>query len=187
MIRGEKIELRAVNPKAHGVQLLEWRNTPELRRWFREYREITWDEHVNYWHSRTGKRDETHFVVTASFPIEQGPAKGVPKSTIIGYAGFTKIHPVNRTAEFGIYLAPEYQGKGFGKDALLTLLRYGFHELNLNHIWAEVYDDNAALEVYKHVGFMVEGEMRNHVFKHGYYLSAHIVGMLYREWEQIHG
>jgi len=189
MIRGEKIELRAVsaNPEVL-ARLRDWRNTPELRRWFREYREITWNEHIEYWKGRDGRKDECHFCILTSADEMKKVKTIEPKDDdeypwIIGYAGLTKIHPVNRTAEFGIYLAPEYQRKGFGKDALMTLLRYGFEELNLNRIWAEVYAGNDALKLYQRIGFKQEGTLHEHVFKDGSYIDSYMIGLLRTEWD----
>jgi len=188
MIRGEKIELRGVGGYSETstlAQLMEWRNLPEMRRWFREYRELTWGEHIEYWKSRANRKDECHFVVSTQTVNVFDPSVHDLKNpfTVIGYAGLTKIHPVNRTAEFGIYLAPEYQGKGFGKDALITLLRYGFEELNLNRIWAEVYAGNNALKLYQRIGFKQEGTLHEHVFKDGSYIDSYMIGLLRTEWD----
>ena len=89
------------------------------------------------------------------------------------------------TGEFGIYIGDDdYRNGGFGSDALRTLIKYGFEDLNLNRIWCEVYDNNAALEVYKHIGFIYEGKMRENYYHEGQYWDSHILGMLKKEYNE---
>ena len=97
-------------------------------------------------------------------------------SRIIGIVCLNHIHFHNRTGEFGITLADdEYRGKGFGKDILLTIINYGFKELNLNRIWCEVYSNNNSIHLYKKLGFVSEGILREHVYKNGKYLDSIII------------
>ena len=106
---------------------------------------------------------------------------------LIGHCGLYYINWVYRTGEFGIYIGDQnYKGKGYGSDSLRTLIKYGFDDLNLNRIWAEVYTNNAALDLYTRVGFVVEGAMRQTVYKNGRYYDSTIIGMLKSEYEQLY-
>ena len=104
---------------------------------------------------------------------------------IIGVVFLNHIHPVHRTGEFGITLAdPDYRGKGLGRDALLTILSYGFNELNLNRIWCEVYSNNSSINLYRKIGFKQEGVLRKHIYKNGEYLDSIMMGMLKSEFQK---
>jgi RimJ/RimL family protein N-acetyltransferase len=73
---------------------------------------------------------------------------------------------------------------GYGSDALRTLIKYGFNDLNLNKIWCEVYKNNEALDVYKHIGFKYEGTLRDNYYNEGQYWDSDILSMLKKEYEK---
>lgn len=174
MIRGKSITLH--KPTLEDMPLLhKWRNNPDHRKYYREYRESTLDDQIS-WYNNILLKDPTwhHFVVK---PLE--------KDKVIGVVFLNHIHPVYKTGEFGITLGdPEYRGKGYGKDMLITLIKYGFEELNLNRIWCEVYSNNNSIHLYRKIGFKDEGILRQHVFKENTYLDSHILGMLKSEYNE---
>jgi len=47
MIKGQHTALRAIE-REDLPSLLSWRNDPELRRYFREYRELNFQQQINY-------------------------------------------------------------------------------------------------------------------------------------------
>lgn len=63
----------------------------------------------------------------------------------------------NRTfdaAEWGIVITTKMQNKGYGKEALMRSVEYGFNELGLNRVFLSVYADNPrAVHVYEKCGF----------------------------------
>ncbi|WP_180357829.1 GNAT family N-acetyltransferase [Streptomyces sp. NP160] len=64
----------------------------------------------------------------------------------------------DRSAELGVLLGPEHQGRGLGPDALRVLLRYAFDELGLHRVSLEVWAFNdRALAAYRRAGFTEEG------------------------------
>lgn len=174
MIIGNKIILskpvREDMPK-----LLEWRNNPNHRKYYREYRESNIEDQIT-WYENIMMKDPSwhHFVV-----------KPINSNKIIGVVFLNHIHPVYKTGEFGITLGdPEYRGKGYGRDMLETLIKYGFEELNLNRIWCEVYSNNDSIHLYRKIGFKDEGILRQHVFKNGEYLDSYVLGMLKTEYNE---
>jgi UDP-4-amino-4,6-dideoxy-N-acetyl-beta-L-altrosamine N-acetyltransferase len=176
MIKGKKIELHKPE-RDDMILLLEWRNNPDHRKYYREYRESTLEDQLN-WYDNVMTKDDTwhHFI-----------AKPIGVEKVIGVVFLNHIHPVYRTGEFGITLGdPNYRGKGFGKDMLLTILEYGFNELNLNRIWCEVYSNNESVHMYRKIGFKDEGVLRSHVYKNGEYIDSLILGMLKSEYNEIY-
>ena len=104
---------------------------------------------------------------------------------LLGHCGLYYIDWIHRFGEFGIYIGDDdFRSGGYGSDALRTLIGYGFNDLNLNKIWCEVYDNNDALKVYEHIGFVYEGKMRQNYFNEGKYWDAHILSMLKEEYEK---
>tara|TARA_R110002074_G_scaffold29132_1_gene83631 strand:+ start:135 stop:677 length:543 start_codon:yes stop_codon:yes gene_type:complete len=177
MIRGKKVSLHAVE-KEHLPILQNWRNDPEYRKYYREYRELTLSHKENWYKNKIVDDDTWQFFVV----------KPNKEDVVIGSCGLIYINWVHRTAEFSITIGEQNcRGKGYGSDTLRTLIKYGFEELNLNRIWCEVYDNNDAVEIYRHIGFKDEGRMRQTAYKNGKYLDSFLLSMLREDYEQIEG
>jgi RimJ/RimL family protein N-acetyltransferase len=91
----------------------------------------------------------------------------------IGNVQLTNIHPINRSAEFSIFIGEKtYWSKGFGSEATQQMIEHGFRDRNLHRIYLTVLESNVrAIEMYKKVGFVYEGTMRDAVFKNNSYHS----------------
>ena len=199
MIEGKKVYLKAVERK-NLEQLRLWRNEEWLRKYFREYREITesmqkaWyennvaqnDKFVNFeiWAKRTAA-DQIRIIKEFGAPAQPIRVTDNSRDSLIGMCGLYYINFVNRTSEFAIYIGDvRFSRMGYGSDALRTLLKYGFEEMNLHRIWCEVYDGNGAIELYKKLGFVQEGTLRQHTYSGGKYMDSHILGLLKEDWEK---
>jgi UDP-4-amino-4,6-dideoxy-N-acetyl-beta-L-altrosamine N-acetyltransferase len=175
MIKGKKVNLTKVD-RENIEQLREWRNSPLLRKYFREHREIN-KENQSCWYETKVLGDPNQY----NFEIRVNE-----NSELIGHCGLYYINWISRTAEFGIYIGDtNYRNGGYGSDTLRTLIGYGFNDLNLNRIWCEVYDNNKSIEVYKHIGFKYEGTLRQNYYNEGKYWDAHLLGMLKSDYESI--
>lgn len=173
MIEGNKVILESVDSE-HIEQFRTWRNNPNLRKYFREYREIS-DLMQKKWFDKINTDPNQ-----VNFSI-----KDKKTGKLIGHCGLYYINWINRTGEFGIYIGEEtYRNGGYGSDSLRCLIRYGFNDINLNKIWCEVYDNNASIDVYKRIGFVFEGTMRENYYNEGKYWDSHILSILKREWDE---
>ena len=87
----------------------------------------------------------------------------------IGNIKLGNIHWINRTAEIGILIGDKSSwGKGFGRDACSLVVDYAFTTLNLRKVWLAVYSDNVpAWELYKKLGFIQEGCLKDHIYSDG--------------------
>jgi RimJ/RimL family protein N-acetyltransferase len=80
----------------------------------------------------------------------------------IGWVTLQGVKSRNRSAEFGIAIGePDARGRGFGTEATLLTLDYGFTVLGLHLIWLNCASVNErAIEVYRNVGFREGGRVR---------------------------
>lgn len=62
--------------------------------------------------------------------------------TTMGCIDLFDFDPRNRRAALGMYIAPEYRGKGVGKAALEALETYAFTHLNLRVLYAVIATSN---------------------------------------------
>lgn len=63
---------------------------------------------------------------------------------LIGTICFWHFEKENFRAETGYVLHPDYQGKGIMKEAMTTILDYGFNIMNLHSVTANVNPENIA-------------------------------------------
>lgn len=104
---------------------------------------------------------------------------------LIGQCGFIKVNWKNRTGEIAILIGhKDYRGKGFGPDAVQTLCRFGFQEMNLRKIKASVFDFNRqALRCYEKCGFQAEGRLQKEIYREGAYHDV-VQMCLFRDMEE---
>jgi|GEM_PF-267891 len=109
--------------------------------------------------------------------------------THIGNARLSLIDPIHRVATYGRLIGhQEYRGRGYGSDALVQLLRFGFHHLGLNRIWSSaVMDNEASLGSNDKVGMQREGILREYVFANGKFHDTVVLAMLRKDFDQLHG
>ena len=151
-----------------------WRNAPEIYRYCRQRTPISEAEHMDWLHSLPTRKDVKMFGVRWD---------GEP----VGVCGLTSIDHINQTAEFSLYIAPDFQRNGYGKDALLALLGVGFHDLNLNRIWGETFEFNMAANMFESIGMVKEGIHRQTYFKEGRFIDSFIYSMLRSEYDAKYG
>ncbi len=102
----------------------------------------------------------------------------------LGNLGLHKINWKDRNAELGIVIAKkEDWDKGFGTDAVLTLLDFAFNRMNLHRIYLRVWDYNLrAIRSYEKCGLKKEGVLRAGHFDDGKYHDVILMGILKEEF-----
>jgi len=103
------------------------------------------------------------------------------------HIGNIKLGPINlmhRYASLGILIGdPSFRGKGFAREAIELVLKHAFTQLGLNKVTAGAYTDHVAcLELFKRLGFSVEGRQRNHLYREGAYHDKVLMGLLREEY-----
>ncbi|MDP3222147.1 MAG: GNAT family N-acetyltransferase, partial [Rubrivivax sp.] len=128
MIKGRATALRAIEASDLD-QLLAWRNRPELRRFFREYRELNATQQRQWFDSKVNGDPSTRMFAIVHQDTD----------TLLGAAGLCYIDWINRTADFSLYIGHEglYIDDTLAPDVAVTMIDYAFDELGLNRLWSE--------------------------------------------------
>jgi len=184
MINGRLTTLSDIAPNS-----IEWmrqhRNDPELRKYFREWKDISCSQQELWYNSRGNNSDQNHVYFEIRATKNHG---NILRGDLIGCCNLSYINwQTVRSAEFGVFLSKESRGHGFGYDALKTMFNYGFATMNLNKIWGEVYDNNTSLRLYKNMGFVDDGIARATYFDKGEYGNSNMISMLQSEWFEKYG
>lgn len=87
----------------------------------------------------------------------------------IGNIKIDPIDKVNRSGEYGIMIGNKnFQGKGFASEASRLVIEYCFKNLQLRKVNLGVLAKNKlAINLYKTLGFSIEGIFRKHLFHKG--------------------
>lgn len=176
---GERVSLRAIEPDDLDRYLV-WVNDPEVTRWLA----------LRYPIGREAEREILARLTRANgygdtaFAVEDRTT-----GEHLGTISLFDAKPESRVAEIGIFLgAKDRWGEGFGYDALVTLLRFGFWEMNLRRIELSVLDGNVrAKALYERVGFEEVGRRPGHWYKHGAPLDDFVMSIDREAFEAKHG
>ena len=158
------------------------RNSPRVRVRTREYRALTMLDQER-WYARISAPDTRH-VMFKVLCLKSLADSNHPTDRIVGVVGLCHWDPRDQTAETSFYLLNwRDERKGYMRRALKMLHGWGFDELNLERIWAEVYRFNEpGLALLKTMGFTVEGTLRQHVVREGVRCDSLMLGLLRSEW-----
>lgn len=170
MITGNKIILRPLHSNDWD-KTLKWRNSMEIKNYamIHPY-PITVDQEKD-WYDHILKNITDKIIYFAIDEKQQ--------SKLIGYVFLKNIQWIHRNCTLGIIIGEnDSRGKGYGIEALQLIENYAFHTLNLNKISLEVVAYNqAAINLYKKVGYVVEGTLVNQFFSDNQYHNVCIMSL----------
>ncbi len=158
MIAGEHVILRAFE-REDAERCYRWMNDPNIVRTLKSRYPIAFSNEME-WLQRAMQEtaNDRHFAIERK-----------DDRSHIGNASIHEIDWVSRTAWFGLFIGePTAWNRGFGGDAIGTLMRFAFDEMNLHKLRIGVFDYN---ERAKHVldghGFVVEGKLARDFYREG--------------------
>jgi len=136
--------------------LVKWRNQDRIIEGLFSHRGPTLEEHRRWFARYVEDQSREEFMICLA-----------KSEKPIGTIGLSNIDSEDRKAEYGILIGePDCLGKGFAREASELILDYGFNQLNLQKIYLKVLEKNeAAVALYKKIGFEIEGVLKREAFK----------------------
>jgi RimJ/RimL family protein N-acetyltransferase len=171
MLRGQQIQLRALE-RDDLPRMRDWRNLPELRRHFREFRELNL-VNQEQWFTRISSSPNDFM-----FLIERADDR-----TPIGVCGLVYVHWVLRSADLSLYIGHDetyIDGPGgYAEEAARILVRYAFNNLNMHKVWTELYSfDERKIALYTRLGFSRDAVLRDNCYEDGGYHDSYIYSLI---------
>jgi RimJ/RimL family protein N-acetyltransferase len=158
MIAGEHVILRAFE-REDAERCYRWMNDPNIVRTLKSRYPIAFSNEVE-WLDRAMNpgASERHFAIERK-----------DDRSHIGNASLHDIDWISRTAWFGLFIGePTAWNRGFGSDAIATLVRFAFDEMNLHKVRINVFDYNErAKHVLQNHGFVEEGKLVRDFYREG--------------------
>lgn len=104
---------------------------------------------------------------------------------LIGHGKIAFIDYYNKRCKISITIGNKKDwGKGYAKETLIAVIEYCFKKLKLNRIGAEIFSFNKrSISLIESLGFILEGVIRQNVFKKGSFINEYIYGLLITEWK----
>lgn len=123
--------------------------------------------------------------VEESYSKETGINWGIVEklsNSFIGYFGFFRIIPEHCRAEIGYALKPEYWGKGYMYETINRMVRFGFKNMKLHSIEANVNPKNErSKKVLEKIGFKKEAYFRENYLFDNKFLDSIIYSLLEKD------
>ena len=175
-ISGEKIDLIPFNLE-HKELYLKWVNDVEIRKNV-GYRFPTSSEGINmlFTYPSNNSRKLAHFEIWHK----------VDKKSI-GTVALFDIDWENRLATIGYFIGDiSFWGQGIGTETLKLITTYGFNELNLHKIRADVHSRNiASKRCFEKNKYIMEATLIKEEYLDGKYLDLYRFVMFKDQWDEM--
>jgi RimJ/RimL family protein N-acetyltransferase len=170
MIAGDLVILRALEEEDL-ERCYRWMNDPMIVRTLKSRYPMPFHQEAKWLEAAVDATGERHFAVERREDREH-----------IGNASIHDIDWVSRTAAFGLFIGePAAWNRGFGSDAIKTLVRFAFEEMNLRKLKVSVFDYNdRAKHVLLQAGFVQEAKLVEEFYREGTYHDLVILSIFNR-------
>jgi RimJ/RimL family protein N-acetyltransferase len=178
MLEGKTVRLRPVDVADLDADY-RWMNDTEVTRYIAMRYPVSRAQEQEW----LAARPANSYASGATFAIE------TKDGVHIGNTGLHDPHHEHRSATLGIVIGEkDCWSNGYGTDAIVTLLRFGFAQMNLHRVTLHVFDFNErAVACYKKCGFRIEGTLRENYYGEGAYHDVIVMGVLRDEFDALHG
>lgn len=137
-----------------------------------------WENDVSEWYSRQNMTPASRYQIWQYIHSYDGSlyggnqlrmmaclADGIPVGTVDLY----DIDAANRRAWVGIYIAPQWRGRGYAHETLRQISQYAYDHLAIAHLAAEVAADNEpSCRLFEAAGYRLGGCLHAWHYYRGY-------------------
>lgn len=176
-IIGDNIYLRPIKMKDIANGWMEWINDADLVDGLFGGFPVTEPELKNYFKLQR----LPHSVMFAICKLKD--------NTYIGNGRLSQLDWINRECVYGRLIGnKKAQGKGYGSEALILLLRYAFSVLGMNRVYSSaVVTNKSSIKSNIKIGMTKEGIFREASYKKGKFYDRIAFSFLAREFYKIYG
>lgn len=180
--KGEKMNLEtnriALRPvqKADLPIMYQWRNSDTYRGYFQARRNVVTQEEFENEYKRDVERSRhAQFVVWSKRLNMQ-----------IGLVYSFSYSQSESHVMMGTFVTEDARNKGYGAEASVLFIKYIFDNFPIRKISVDIYEyNNASLAGCENLGFVKEGEFREHRFYNGKYWNVIRMAMLQTDSQRV--
>jgi RimJ/RimL family protein N-acetyltransferase len=180
---GKKIRLRPLREGDWEVLWAERQDSEAIRLFEPGIQLPVSEEQMQAWvHETAGKPLDPAGMEPLSFMVET--LEGEPA----GIANLFDRNPQMGTFGLALRIFRPYWRRGYAREALWLMMRYGFHELRYQKVNSATIDSNVpSIKMHIALGFELEGRIRRNVFTGGEYHDEVWFGMTREEFDRLGG
>jgi len=176
-LHGKKVILRAIEEQDL-PQLHQWANDPDIWKLLGGWRFASSFESAKAWFQTltANEKNLRYAIVTRD------------DGALIGTANLVSIDMKNANAFHGMMLGPvAARRQGYGRDTVMTIMRYAFDELRLERLDTDIIEYNApSYGLYVGAcGWKEEGRQRRWHYRQGRYWDRIIVGVTREDYTDL--
>ncbi len=165
-IAGRKTILRKLEEKDLGRSLV-WLKDPCVNKFLsQDFKNLTMEHEIQWFRRVQDSQKDIVFAIDTK-----------DSHVYIGNCDLRKIDRIERSCELGIVIGEKkYWNKGYGLDAINSLIDFAFNKLNLRCIKLNVYKYNhRAIKLYKKCGFKEKKVLKKNHFYDGKYWDTFVM------------
>lgn len=173
MLKGKKVILRPIDIEKDLERCTAWFNDPEVLQFLgKPYRPMTRDQEREALLKILSTENHFFFAVDTLNGVH------------IGTTSLIQVYHFDGTATAGMVIGDkEYWGRGYGTDALMQLLYFGFIVQNLRRInSAAIVFNKRSIKCQQKCGFKIEGLKRQEIYKNGRYHDLVLLAVFRHRW-----
>ena len=101
----------------------------------------------------------------------------------IGVTCFDDVYCCN--GEIGYWLGKDFWHQGIMSQVLEMFIKEVFNKTNVTKLTSEVFSENiASQKTLEKAGFILEGKLKDHIYKNNQYYDAYIYGLLKKDYHK---
>ncbi|SFM06554.1 UDP-4-amino-4,6-dideoxy-N-acetyl-beta-L-altrosamine N-acetyltransferase [Gracilibacillus orientalis] len=150
-------------------QVLSWRNSTPIKQYMYTNKDITWQEHLNWYENVSTAPDHDVFIY-------------VQHDQPIGVVQFFDKQKRHQRCFWGFYIGELNAPKGSGTK-MATLALHHIFDQGIRKVCAEVMETNhASLHFHQKLGFKVEGTLHQHIVKEDHFYDVTTMALFKEDW-----
>ena len=168
---GAQIYLRPITLE-DTEKIVAWRNSDRVRSNFIYQALFTRQGHENWMRTKVATGEVVQFIICEK-----------ENDRPVGSVYFRDIDPVNKKAEYGIFIGEaDAAGRGIGTEAAKLAVGYAGNVMKLHKLMLRVYADNyGAVKSYQNAGFVQEGCLKDEFYQNGKYRDLLLMAVIFHE------
>jgi UDP-4-amino-4,6-dideoxy-N-acetyl-beta-L-altrosamine N-acetyltransferase len=154
------------------LEVLEWRNHPDIRQWMFSTNIINNKEHLSFIKSLTNNKKNYYWKV-------------LYKKKGVGAINFINFDYNNMHSSWGFFLSPSMLGSGLGLVLEYIFINFAFEKVNLHCLRGEILENNIkTIKLHDYFGFKRDGIIRDYLFDPTTHSGTNLIlnSMTKEEW-----
>jgi len=187
-LRGDDVTLRTIEEEDLEF-LRDGVNDPDVREGLTTAFPFNAEQEREYFEEQISNQEDVHLAICADSEAQRASEQSSEERSdprddeIVGTIGLHDLDQRAGSCEIGLWLAPEFHGRGYGTEASRVLTDYAFRELRMHRVVARVLATNeASARIWEKLGFEEEGVHRDEAFTDGEHVDVRYFGVLDEEW-----